>query len=590
MEVIGLLDRYEGITLPSAVLRRYPELQHDRDAVRLFTPDELQDLAMRLHNAAQLPLPAAPRPSYSSILGEHNRKDWERFRPLKYTRSVEQRSRALMSLPAAERTRIEQWLQRRQGTRKSGAFAVRVQQVAAKIGEFDPELGPYVRFVLQRHAAGEPVPAWQRRDIAKLWGKMYGQAEGKEAFPSPPPPPAPAPAPARVLPPAVHARVPAAAAHVPPAAPAPAPCRMERPSPPFEHMASSCYFHTAMLVLYEVSRFVGGVLRAVQGRQVSQFVGHVLRLLCAMGEPSAATAAPLRPERTYALFQAHLGAGQQDVHEALQHALNQLEEASGSSISAVVQWRTFQSDVPDERGIAYRDHRGRRRYLSAGQLRQYAAAWTGDIGDLRVQADGAVRAAAEGLPLERYTRAPEDAKAVRAGHRSYQRAESMFIRLEVPSAATGPVSTTEMMRAWEAGSADHFSATGRPDQPFHFYRLQDRPYAFIRDYVLVMVNVFTGARGRKRARRWRYGLEPFEFGYPFANRDSKDPSGLRRKERVELVGVVEHIGATIRNGHYVAHMKKGGRWYFYDDMRAARRPEDRVLRRGDPYILVYRRL
>ena len=37
----------------------------------------------------------------------------------------------------------------------------------------------------------------------------------------------------------------------------------------------------------------------------------------------------------------------------------------------------------------------------------------------------------------------------------------------------------------------------------------------------------------------------------------------------ELVGFVSHIGKNTGSGHYVAHIKKDGRWVIFDDQKVA---------------------
>ena len=44
----------------------------------------------------------------------------------------------------------------------------------------------------------------------------------------------------------------------------------------------------------------------------------------------------------------------------------------------------------------------------------------------------------------------------------------------------------------------------------------------------------------------------------------KDGSG-----KYELVGFVSHMGSNTACGHYVAHIKKNGRWVIYNDDKVA---------------------
>lgn len=39
--------------------------------------------------------------------------------------------------------------------------------------------------------------------------------------------------------------------------------------------------------------------------------------------------------------------------------------------------------------------------------------------------------------------------------------------------------------------------------------------------------------------------------------------------KYELVGFISHIGKNLGSGHYVAHIKKGGRWAIFDDQKVA---------------------
>ena len=39
--------------------------------------------------------------------------------------------------------------------------------------------------------------------------------------------------------------------------------------------------------------------------------------------------------------------------------------------------------------------------------------------------------------------------------------------------------------------------------------------------------------------------------------------------KYELVGFISHVGKNTGSGHYVAHIKKGGRWAIFDDQKVA---------------------
>lgn len=56
--------------------------------------------------------------------------------------------------------------------------------------------------------------------------------------------------------------------------------------------------------------------------------------------------------------------------------------------------------------------------------------------------------------------------------------------------------------------------------------------------------------------------------------------------KYELVGFASHIGKNLGSGHYVAHIKKGGRWAMFDDQKVAA-SQDTPFDLG--FIYVYRR-
>ena len=56
--------------------------------------------------------------------------------------------------------------------------------------------------------------------------------------------------------------------------------------------------------------------------------------------------------------------------------------------------------------------------------------------------------------------------------------------------------------------------------------------------------------------------------------------------KYELVAIVSHIGSNTACGHYVAHVKKAGQWYIYNDEKVAI-SEKLPLELG--YMYLYRR-
>ena len=56
----------------------------------------------------------------------------------------------------------------------------------------------------------------------------------------------------------------------------------------------------------------------------------------------------------------------------------------------------------------------------------------------------------------------------------------------------------------------------------------------------------------------------------------------------ELIGLVEHQGISLKEGHYEAYAIHGDYWFKFDDNKPSHVKEAEVLE-TDPYILVYKR-
>eukprot|EP00955_Chlamydomonas_euryale_P000031 294-Chlamydomonas_euryale.AAC.1 len=54
----------------------------------------------------------------------------------------------------------------------------------------------------------------------------------------------------------------------------------------------------------------------------------------------------------------------------------------------------------------------------------------------------------------------------------------------------------------------------------------------------------------------------------------------------ELLGFISHVGSNTACGHYVCHVKKGGRWVIYNDEKVA---ESEAPPRDMAYMYLYRR-
>jgi ubiquitin carboxyl-terminal hydrolase 5/13 len=57
--------------------------------------------------------------------------------------------------------------------------------------------------------------------------------------------------------------------------------------------------------------------------------------------------------------------------------------------------------------------------------------------------------------------------------------------------------------------------------------------------------------------------------------------------KYELVGFLSHVGKNLGSGHYVAHIRKGGRWVYFNDQQVAA-SKTTPLDLG--YMYLYRRL
>lgn len=56
--------------------------------------------------------------------------------------------------------------------------------------------------------------------------------------------------------------------------------------------------------------------------------------------------------------------------------------------------------------------------------------------------------------------------------------------------------------------------------------------------------------------------------------------------RYDLLGFVSHMGGNTSSGHYVAHLRKGGKWYIYNDEKVA---ESEKPPRGLGYLYLFKR-
>lgn len=54
-----------------------------------------------------------------------------------------------------------------------------------------------------------------------------------------------------------------------------------------------------------------------------------------------------------------------------------------------------------------------------------------------------------------------------------------------------------------------------------------------------------------------------------AERTGVTQSTLDGEGKYELVAIISHIGSQTACGHYVAHVKKGGQWYMFNDEKVA---------------------
>jgi uncharacterized UBP type Zn finger protein len=57
----------------------------------------------------------------------------------------------------------------------------------------------------------------------------------------------------------------------------------------------------------------------------------------------------------------------------------------------------------------------------------------------------------------------------------------------------------------------------------------------------------------------------------------------------ELIGVINHVGNTIKSGHYITYTKKNDKWYEIDDLDVKEVNSDEINKLGNtPYVLLYK--
>ena len=49
------------------------------------------------------------------------------------------------------------------------------------------------------------------------------------------------------------------------------------------------------------------------------------------------------------------------------------------------------------------------------------------------------------------------------------------------------------------------------------------------------------------------------------NNQKKEKAYDDGKGVYDLVGIISHIGRNTSSGHYVCHIKKNGKWFFFND-------------------------
>ena len=91
-----------------------------------------------------------------------------------------------------------------------------------------------------------------------------------------------------------------------------------------------------------------------------------------------------------------------------------------------------------------------------------------------------------------------------------------------------------------------------------------------------------------RAADWLFS-HPDDNGEEETNQSSGPPPEAPCEDgegKYSLVAFVSHVGKNTTCGHYVAHIKKGGKWYFYNDEKVA---ESENPPFGFGYMYFYRR-
>ena len=68
----------------------------------------------------------------------------------------------------------------------------------------------------------------------------------------------------------------------------------------------------------------------------------------------------------------------------------------------------------------------------------------------------------------------------------------------------------------------------------------------------------------------------------------KDVTNTEKREKYILQSTISHIGETINNGHYIAHVKKSDKWYQCNDQAVEECSVDDI-KQEEVYILAFKK-
>lgn len=69
------------------------------------------------------------------------------------------------------------------------------------------------------------------------------------------------------------------------------------------------------------------------------------------------------------------------------------------------------------------------------------------------------------------------------------------------------------------------------------------------------------------------------------NVEKLEAGSSKLHNKYELHAVIVHLGKSVHSGHYIAYVRKGGKWILYNDSKVYETDEPAI---GKGYIYIYR--